>query len=344
MTGQRGNFSPLFSPHRVAFVAILFFAAAAVALHLGQAAEIRRTLQQGRWWWIAAAILLQVVFLINQSALYHAAYRMVRLPVGFGRLLELVMSAAFVSTVVPGGTISGTGLMVYDAVRRGLDAARAALANVIFFIFDYLAFLVILLLALFYLFSRGNLQSYELAATAVLACGVGTLLLLLLLLACRPALFATLAGRLARAACRLSRKLEGHALHWEEKAGEITGRLSDALQAMIKNRPALLRAATHALLVEGIGLMQLQALFLAFGQSPGAGRLITGYAVGVLFMIVSITPQGVGLMEGAMTAAYASTGIPLEQAVLVTFIYRALSLWLPMIGGFIFFKRTVNRW
>ncbi|WP_027355747.1 lysylphosphatidylglycerol synthase transmembrane domain-containing protein [Desulfofundulus thermocisternus] len=344
MTGQRGNFSPLFSPQRVVPVAILFFAAAAVALHLGQAAEFRRILQQSRWWWIAAATLLQMVFLINQSALYHAAYRMARLPAGFGRLLELVISAAFVSAVVPGGTISGTGLMVYDAVRRGQDAARAVLASVIFYIFDYLAFLVILLLALFYLFSRGNLQFYELAAAAVLAGGIGTLLLLLLLLTCRPVLLANLAGRLARTAGRLSRKVEEHALHWEEKAGEITGRLSDALQAMIKNRPALLRAAIHALLVEGIGLMQLQALFLAFGGSPGAGRLITGYAVGVLFMIVSVTPQGAGLMEGAMTAAYTSTGIPLEQAVLVTFTYRVLSLWLPTIGGFIFFKRTVNRW
>ncbi|HHW43707.1 MAG TPA: flippase-like domain-containing protein [Desulfotomaculum sp.] len=344
MSGRAKDLPSLISLPRLIYVLILFFAAAAVALHLGQTTAIRHTLQHSRWGWIAVAILLQGLFLINLSALYHAAYRMVKLPVSFGYMFRLAMSAAFVSAVVPGGTLSGTGLLVYDALRRGLDTARATLANVIFFIFDYLAFLVILFLAIFYLFGRGNLQPYELAAAALLAAGTGILIFLLFLLGFKPTLFAALAGRLSRIAGRLFRKLKPHTPGWEKKTEEIAGRLSAALQAMVKNRPALLRAATHAMLVEGIGLLQLQALFLAFGCGPGPGRLITGYAVGVLFMIVSITPQGVGLMEGAMTAAYTSTGVPLEQAVLVTFIYRAISLWLPVLGGFIFFKRTVKQW
>ncbi|MBE3588682.1 MAG: flippase-like domain-containing protein [Thermoanaerobacteraceae bacterium] len=344
MSGQARDFAFTLSLPRLIYVLILFFAAAAVALHLGQVTAIRHTLQRGRWEWIAVAILLQGLFLLNLSALYHAAYRMVKLPVSFGYTFRLAMSAAFVSAVVPGGTFSGTGLLVYDALRRGLDTARATLANVIFFIFDYLAFLVVLFLAILYLFGRGNLQPYELAATALLAAGTGILIFLLFLLGFKPTLFAALAGPLARTAGRLLRKLKPHTPGWEEKTGEIAVRLSAALQAMVKNHPAMLRAATHALLVEGLGLLQLQTLFLAFGNAPGPGRLITGYAVGVLFMIVSITPQGVGLMEGAMTAAYASTGVPLEQAVLVTFTYRAISLWLPVIGGFIFFKRTVKQW
>ncbi|MGB9826659.1 MAG: lysylphosphatidylglycerol synthase transmembrane domain-containing protein, partial [Desulfofundulus sp.] len=223
MTRRAENSSPLFSTPRLVVMAILFFTAIAVALHMGQAAEIRRTLQHSRWWWVAAAALLQVVFLVNQGALYQAAYRMAGLPAGFGHLLELTISATFVSAVVPGGTISGTGLMIFDAARQGLDTARAALANVIFYIFDYLAFLVILLLALFYLFSRGDLRPYELAAAAVLACGVAIALLLLFMLASRPALFVKLARRLAGAGGRLSRQLEGRALHWEAKLWEVTG-------------------------------------------------------------------------------------------------------------------------
>lgn len=344
MTGQTGSSFPLFSARRLIYAVILFFTAGAVAVHVGQAGEIWRTLRHGNWWWIAIAALLQLVFLLNQSSLYSAAYQVVGLPVGFGHLLVLVMAAAFVSVVVPGGTLSGAGLMVYDARRRGLDTARALLANVVFFLFDYLAFLAVLFVALVYLFGRGELQRHELVATMILVVLVAALSGLLLLIATAPGAFLKAVHLLGRAAGRMSRQLARHTLDWEEKAREFTDRLSSAVKTIFHRRPALFRAAIHALLVEGIGLLQLQALFLAFGQGPGISRLVIGYAVGILFMIVSVTPQGVGLMEGAMTAAYASVGVPLEQAVLVTFIYRALSFWLPTLTGFVFLKRAVAQW
>jgi len=67
-------------------------------------------------------------------------------PKKMGRLFLLVLAAFFTAVAVPGGTLSGAGLMVYDAARRGRETARAVLANLIFFLLDYLAFLVVLAL------------------------------------------------------------------------------------------------------------------------------------------------------------------------------------------------------
>jgi len=331
------------SPGRLLYAALLFCGAAAAALHLAEVEQVWRAVKHGAWGWIALAAFLQFVFLLNLSAFYSAIYQALKLPERFTRLFLLVLAAAFTTVVAPGGSLSGAGLMVYDATRRDLEAARVALANVLFYLLDYLAFLLVLTAALFYLFTRGALLEYQMTAAAVLAALVAAALLLLVFSALRPE---ALPGFIGRVAGPFSRRLPAAAGHrvraWEEKIAGFTSRLAAAARTMRKDKGGLARPALHALLVEIIGLFQLQALFLAFGGHPAPGQLITGYALGVLFMIVSITPSGVGIMEGAMTAAFASVGIPLEQAALATFTYRALSFWLPMAIGFLALRRVVR--
>lgn len=346
MNDKNKNILAAASPRRLFYMATLFLAAATVAVNLGQGRVFWQTLARGRWWWVVLASCLQLVFLLNQSALYTMIYRMFKLPARLGHFFLLVISTAFVSAVVPGGTLSGSGLILYDAQAKRLDFARSLLANLVYYLFDYLAFLIILALALCYLLNRGSLKEYEIIAAIILVVVIAVLSLLLVLIAKRPASFSVLTRRLLHQTEHLPLpwKLAGKIPELESKMDNFIGQLSSALHTITCDRTALFLATVHALLVEGIGLLQLQALFLAFNQNPGAGRLITGYAIGVLFMIVSITPQGVGLMEGAMTAAYTSLGIPLEQAIMVTFIYRGLSFWLPMFCGSLSLKRLVAEW
>ncbi|WP_027717787.1 lysylphosphatidylglycerol synthase transmembrane domain-containing protein [Desulfovirgula thermocuniculi] len=329
---------------RLVYAVALFLAAGFAATHLGRAREIWQVFRRGTWGWTAVAVLLQLAFLLNQSALYKAAYQMAGLPQGFKKLLMLVTSSAFVSAVIPGGTLSGASVMIYDGLKQGWDFSRVLIANLIFYLFDYLAFLVLLAVALLYLFLRGSLQQYELLATAFLLLLVCGLFLILFFTATRPSTVLSLSGKLSRLAGRLFPPTARKLSDCDKKAEESVWQLSKALKAAAYCRPVLLRAVLHALLMDGISLLQVQAFFLAFGQAPGPGCLIAGYAIGVLFMIVSITPQGVGIVEGAMTTAYISLGVPPEQAVLVTFSYRVLSLWLPVVLGFACMKKVVARW
>lgn len=326
---------------RFLYPVLLFSGAVAVAVHFAEGKQVWQILRYSNWWWIALAALLQLLLLLNQSALYGAAYHLTRLPETTARLFLLVLAASFTAVAVPGGTFSGAGLMVYDAACRGMDTARAVLANVIFFLLDYLAFLIVLALALFYLLFHGVLQKYQLIATAILATLVFTGLSLLAWAVKKPAAGATFGNKIIKLGCFTPLGLlASRRSAWVEKLTGFAARLSAASSALRADKPGFFRATLHALLMEVIGLLQLEALFLAFGNHPMPGQLIAGYAVGVLFMIVSITPSGVGIMEGAMVAAYVSVGIPLEKAALVTFTYRALSFWLPVIAGFFVMRRV----
>ena len=68
------------------------------------------------------------------------------------------------------------------------------------------------------------------------------------------------------------------------------------------------------------------------------GPWIGGFSIGWLFLIVSPTPAGLGIVEGAMTLALASLHVPLEAATVITLAYRGLTFWLPFGYGFVAFR------
>ncbi len=94
-----------------------------------------------------------------------------------------------------------------------------------------------------------------------------------------------------------------------------------------------------AFLAHLIDLTTLYALFLAFNQPVSLGALVAGYAVGVLFLVISITPQGIGVVEGMMALVFTSLGIPGTVAATVTLAYRGLTFWIPMALGFFAVQR-----
>lgn len=89
-----------------------------------------------------------------------------------------------------------------------------------------------------------------------------------------------------------------------------------------------------ALIAHLVDLTSLYALFLAFHEPVGIGVLVAGYAIGVLFWIVSITPQGIGVVEGMMALVYTSLGVPAAQGAVIVLAFRGLTFWLPLLIGF----------
>jgi uncharacterized protein (TIRG00374 family) len=93
-------------------------------------------------------------------------------------------------------------------------------------------------------------------------------------------------------------------------------------------RPFLLSLANKILMM-GI----LVCCFLAFDVSFTAGTIVGGFAIGYLFLIVSPTPSGVGVVEGVMPLALRTLGVNFSEAVIITLAYRGVTFWLPLAVG-----------
>ena len=89
-----------------------------------------------------------------------------------------------------------------------------------------------------------------------------------------------------------------------------------------------------------VDLASLYVLFLAFHNPVTLGVLVAGYAMGILFWIVSPTPQGIGVVEGIMPMVFTSLSVPSAVATAVSLAFRGLTFWLPLWIGFIILRRV----
>jgi len=97
--------------------------------------------------------------------------------------------------------------------------------------------------------------------------------------------------------------------------------------------PLLYSFAGKALL-----MLILLSIFLAFQVPFTAGTIIGGFAISYLFLIVSPTPSGVGIVEGIMPLALSSLRVPWSEAVIITLAYRGITFWLPLGVGAMAFR------
>jgi glycosyltransferase 2 family protein len=82
----------------------------------------------------------------------------------------------------------------------------------------------------------------------------------------------------------------------------------------------------------------LMFVFLGFGVDFSAGTVVGGFAISYLFLIISPTPSGIGVVETILPLALVSLRVPWPQAVVVTLTYRALTFWLPLALGAVAFR------
>ncbi len=326
------------------FAALLLLFGGLLVHRLGDIEELWATLGHGRIEWVLLAVALQGLTLLNQPALYQALYALLDLPVRWRDLAPVVWAAHFVNIVTPAAGLGGTALLMREAQKRGFDMGRVTLANTLYFLFNFVWFVLLLGFSLVALFLWHDLKPYEVAAAALPMTGVVLALGALWLVGARPQVFSRLAVSLGKRVNALSRRVLKREVLGEQSTVEFVATFALSASTLRTARARLWRPWLHAMLVDGLEIAVLGACFAAF---PGAGRevsfamLVAGYSIGTLFLVVSITPQGLGVVEGVLTAIFVSFGVSLERAAVVVLVYRGLSFWLPLGVGFLASQRVI---
>jgi len=88
-----------------------------------------------------------------------------------------------------------------------------------------------------------------------------------------------------------------------------------------------------------INIVTFAFIYLAFAGDFNILAILAGYVAGLLFTVVSITPQGVGVAETVMVTTLHSFGMDISVAAVITLAYRGLLYWLPLFPGFYYFSR-----
>ena len=301
---------------------------------------VLETLERGILWYIIAGILLEGLWFITIAASYRSIYKTLGMEEKLFRLALLCLAANFVNIIAPSVGVSGIAVFLGDASKRKHSSAKVTVAGALFVLFDYVGFLFILVLGLAVLARRNKLEWPEVTASIIIVL-IALFLTGLLYLGAKSAV--TLGKFLAWMATKVNKTLHPF-IHRNylsvERAYSFADEAAEGIHALrIKPRnwitPFLLALSNKSILV-----LILTMTFLAFNVPFSIGTIIAGFSIGYLFLIVSPTPSGIGIVEGVLTLALTSLRVQLGSAAVIVLAYRGITFWMPLLAGFIAFRFT----
>jgi glycosyltransferase 2 family protein len=317
---------------KLIFVA-LFLGAALIYLSFSEIESVAETLKQGNFWFILLAVIIQLSWYLMAGLTYQSLYQLLGMQDSVYKLALLYASANFVNTVAPSAGVGGMAVFISSATRNGHSPGKVTVASMICLFLDYVAFLCVLALGLVVLFRRNDLDAAEIGASSVIfAIAVGLGFLLYLGSQSGRALGNTLA-RMARLVNRVIYPFIHRPYLSEARAHEFANEMAEDLKSLPKQRWNLLLPFVYSLISKAILMGVLVSVFLAFRVPFSAGTIIGSFAITYLFLIVSPTPSGIGIVEGIMPLALSSLRVPWAQALIITLAYRGITFWIPLAVG-----------
>lgn len=315
------------------FILVLFLGAGLVYLSFGELESIVKTLRYGNLWFLLLAVLIQFTWFLMMGFTYQSLYDVLNMKESLFRLALLYASSTFVNIVAPTIGMSGMAFFIAHAARGGKSVGKITVVTMLGLFLDYAAFLVVLTLGLIVLFRRNDLDPTEIAASAVMfaiAAGFGFLLYL-------GSRSADALGNALAWMARLVNRVAYPFLHRpylrEDRAHEFAHEMADDLKSLPENPHSLLLPLGYSLAGKALLMCVLVSIFMAFKVPFTAGTIIGGFAIAYLFLIVTPTPAGVGIVEGVMPLALSSLRVPWSEAVLITLAYRGITFWIPLAVG-----------
>lgn len=310
-----------------------------VVTRFTQIQNLARTISHGDWIWALAAAAGQVVYFILLTALYRTSFCIVEVEARLWHLLPVTFSSFFLNLVAPAGGAAGNALFVDDAARHGQSSARAAAGVLLMMVTDFIGFTFLLVAGLVILFRQHDLKFYEVGASVFLITATIALTALLLMGLWHPAFQHALLFWLQRRVNGLGRLVRRPQLLPEDWAEHMSEEFVGAGLAIRDHPKDVAQGLAISVISHLVNVACIYFLFRAFYHPVGVSVLVAGYAIGILFWIVSITPQGVGVVEGIMALTFASLGVAPEPATIIALVYRGLNVWLPVFIGFILIRR-----
>lgn len=282
-------------------------------------ADFGAVVEEAEWGWVAAALGFSALSYIA-AAMSLLGFVPERVP--FGRTVLAQVAGSFVKIVAPaavGGVALNTRFLQRAGVRPGLAVASVGASQLF-----GLGCHILLLAAFGYLTGTEKTPSSLTPSRTVIA-GLLTVAVLVLVVTAIPFLRKFVVTRV------------------RSLFAGVVPRMLDVVQRPQK----LLTGIGGMLLLTGLFVMCLDASVRAF-SGPDTPHL--SYAsIAVVFLAgnalgsAAPTPGGMGAVEGALTLGLIAVGLPKEVAAPAVLLYRLLTLWLPVLPGWLCFNHLTRK-
>ncbi|WP_411090578.1 lysylphosphatidylglycerol synthase transmembrane domain-containing protein [Streptomyces sp. 049-1] len=279
--------------------------------------EFGPLISNAQWGWVAAAVLFSAASYIA-AAMALLGFVPERVP--FLRTVAAQVAGSFVKIVAPaavGGVALNTRFLQRAGVRPGLAVASVGASQLF-----GLGCHILMLMAFGYL--TGTEKTPSLSPSRTVIAGLLTVAVLVLVVTSVPFLRKFVVTRV------------------RSLFAGVVPRMLDVLQRPQK----LITGIGGMLLLTACFVMCLDASIRAFGDDSTSISLAS---VAVVFLAgnalgsAAPTPGGVGAVEATLTVGLIAVGLPKEVAAPAVLLYRLLTLWLPVLPGWLMFNHLTRK-
>jgi hypothetical protein len=319
---------------RIFYAIIFLLTAYFVIRHFDELKLIIETVGSSDGRWLLVAVVVQFVWLVMIAANMRSTYRLIGIDETLTRLVPLTAAANFINAVAPSYGIGAMAVFITDGQRRGKPPGKVSTASFLYLVYDYAGFMVVLALGFIVLFQRGLLTPLLIGA-AFFAVSVGVTLIILTIAGVLSAdrMERSLVG-LTDLGNRLLRPFSKRPLLDRSKSSALGRQMTEGLKEIHHSPRSLIVPGIFALLRKVVMALVLYLVSVAFHTPFDLGTLVASFAVSYLFTIASITPSGVGFVEGAMALTQTAMGINPAISAGIALTYRGLTFWLVLLYGF----------
>jgi uncharacterized membrane protein YbhN (UPF0104 family) len=225
-------------------------------------------------------------------------------------------------------------VFIADGQQRDKPAGKVTTASFLYLVYDYLGFMLVLTVGFILLYQRGLLGTAIIGA-AVFACTIGVSLII----AAVVGIFSSnhldrLVVWFVRGINYLAKPFIKRQLIDLDDARGFGADLASGLMEIRRSPGNLLQPLGWALGRKSTMMMILYLVSRAYSSPFDLPTVIVSFTVSYLFTIASVTPSGVGFVEGAMSLIQVSMGIDPATSVAIAVAYRGLTFWLILFYGF----------
>ncbi|MEU5795721.1 lysylphosphatidylglycerol synthase domain-containing protein [Streptomyces sp. NPDC047813] len=279
--------------------------------------EFGTLFSQAQWGWVIAAALFSALSYVA-AAMALLGFVPERVP--FPRTVAAQVAGSFVKIVAPaavGGVALNTRFLQRAGVRPGLAVASVGASQLF-----GLGCHILMLLSFGYL--TGTEKTPSLSPSRTVIAGLLTVAVLVLVVTSVPFLRKFVVTRV------------------RSLFAGVVPRMLDVLQRPQK----LVTGIGGMLLLTACNVMCLDAAVRAFGHGM---TTLSIASVAVVFLAgnalgsAAPTPGGVGAIEASLTLGLIAFGLPKEVAAPAVLLFRLMTLWLPVLPGWLAFNHLSRK-
>ncbi len=298
--------------------------------------EFLDAVKKGSPLFLVLAVAAQLGKYFSQGFGFKACFNAVGGKINFKTGVTLVFGTFFVNTIAPSLNLAGTSLVVDTAHKQGIAAGKGTSAAFLMQLCIDTGFVMIMLISFGVLSFTVGLQIGWFLLGLVAIALVGGLAGVMILGGTHPEFVLKVLRPVERLVDKVLRKFKKKPIDaWAEKTVEA---FSASSKEIVRSPKRTLKAFGFSLIASACEVACFVLVGVAFGIHD-IEPLVCGYVLATLFAMVSIVPQGVGVVEAAVMVGFGLFGVNTAAGMATVMVYRSIVFWLPFLIGAIVIQR-----